>query len=126
MRKHNNKSQQEFVADFGSWSFILGIAVAVLAGLSLPESRTTLWIPSLIIFLGFVSGLLNVTKKEETHFLIAAVALVLVTWFGGSVVGSVAIVGDYLLSIFNNILIFVVPAAIIVALKAIFSLESRA
>ena len=118
------KSSDQFVTNFGSWSFLLGIIVAVLAGISLP-TYLGVAIPSLIIILGFISGLLNVTKKETTPFLFASVSLVLVSWFGGSVIGNVVVIGPYLLNMFNNILIFVIPAVIVVSLKTIFALESE-
>ncbi|MBI2141426.1 hypothetical protein HYU16_03305, partial [Candidatus Woesearchaeota archaeon] len=57
--------------------------------------------------------------------LLASVSLVLVTALGGSVVSGVVSVGQYLGSMLDSILVFVVPATIVVALKSIFALAER-
>jgi len=65
---------------------------------------------------------LNVTLKETTEFLITAIALILA---GAVNVGSVPVVGDTLRVILGNIVVFVVPAAVLVALRAIWVLAQR-
>ena len=63
-------------------------------------------------------GLLNITDKEVTPFLMAGVVLVITSSLGVEVFGTVAILGNIL----TNMLTLFVPATIIVALKSVFSL----
>jgi len=102
----------------GHWSFIVGILLSILAGLipTLQTSAVT-WI---LVVLGLVVGFLNVTARETTEFLVAAVALMLV----GSA-GALPVLGGYVLSILANIIAFVAPAALIVALRAVWVLAQE-
>jgi hypothetical protein len=108
----------------GSWSFLLGVLIAVIAGIISPGGVTTT-ATSILILLGLIAGFLNVTQKETTGFLLASVSLVIVTAFGGAALGEVATIGPYLEGILAAILTFVIPAAIIVALKSIYSLAAE-
>ena len=108
------------LAKIGSWSFIIGVVIALVMGLFPRLSGAT--VTSILILLGLIVGFLNVTGKETTPFLLATVSLVLVAKFGGDVLGAVATVGPYLQGVLNAIMTFVVPATIIVAMKAIWAL----
>src|SRR3989344_5940581 len=120
-----SRSGDNSLQSIGSWAFLLGVVVAIIAGALLPDKSTTPTVTSFLVLLGTVVGLLNVTTKETNSFLLASVSLVLVTALGGSVVSGVVSVGAYLGSMLDSILVFVVPATIVVALKAIFSLAER-
>jgi len=100
----------------GHWSFMIGIALAVLAGL-MPQLQTVqvMW---LLVVLGIVVGLLNITAKETQEFLVATVALIIAA-SSGQVLVQVNTVVSVMLA---NIIAFVFPAALIVALKAIWAL----
>ena len=98
----------------GSWAFLLGVILAVLFGL-LPHAPWVTWV---LVLLGLIIGLLNITDKEVTPFLMAGVVLVITSSLGGEVFGTVAILGNIL----TNMLTLFVPATIIVALKSVFSL----
>lgn len=104
----------------GTWAFIIGTLIAVVAGF-FPLGPLTV---SLLILLGLVVGLLNITASESSSFLLSTVALVIVAGFGGNVFADVAVVGVFLQRILNAIVVFVVPAAIIVALRSIYVLAS--
>ena len=108
-------------SELGSWSFVLGVIVAVVVGL-LSAAGESVALVSLLIIVGFIVGLLNITARETNEFLIAAVTLVLVSSFGGSVLGEVAVIGTYLESVLKAILTYIIPAAIVVAVKTIYSL----
>lgn len=120
MAKTAMKSEGSLQA-VGSWAFLLGVVVALIAGALLPD-RSNPTVTSFLVLLGTVVGLLNITTRETSSFLLASVSLVLVTALGGSVVSGVVSVGPYLGAMLDSILVFVVPATIVVALKAIFSL----
>ena len=109
----------------GSLLFLFGAIAAVVIGMIDPGDEVTYLSPpltSLLIFLGLAVGLLNITREETQLFLIAGVSLVIVSALGGSLLGQVALIGQFLERILISILSFVVPAIIVVALKAIYSL----
>jgi len=99
----------------GHWVFIVGVLLAIIAGL-VPalQTATVTW---LLVIVGLVVGLLNITTKEQEKFLIAVVALVLV----GSGL-NIAALGGIVQNILANILAISAPAALIVALKSIYTL----
>ena len=96
----------------GRWAFLIGVILAVIFGL-VGVNQT---IVIVLLILGLVIGLLNVTERETHSMLLSAVALVIVTALGRDVVASIPVV----VNILNAILILVVGATIIVALKEMF------
>ena len=95
----------------GAWSFILGLALAIILAF---VAVNFAW---LLILLGIIVGLLNIQDKEVTQFLVAAIALIAV----GS--ADVNILGIPL--ILSNIVTFVSPAAVIVAVKAVYAIGRK-
>ncbi len=107
----------------GNYSFIIGVIVAVVLGIvSLGTARPIL--ASLLVVLGLIVGFLNVTGKETKEFLLVAAVLIIATSMGGAsaTLGGVQYIGEYLSGIFTQVLAFVVPATVIVALKDIWAL----
>ena len=80
----------------------------------------------LLIIAGLIVGFLNVTGHEATPFLMAAVSLIIVSGLGGQVLaqsfGSLGFIGEVLLRMLTTMLTFVMPATVVVALKAIWGL----
>ncbi len=110
----------DVIAKVGSWAFIIGVVVALLLGIF--SSGDTPVATTVLIILGLIVGLLNVTGRETTPFLLATVSLVIVSTMGGPVLAAVAQIGPKLQGILGAITTFVIPATIIVALKAIYAL----
>lgn len=100
----------------GHWSFIAGVLLAVLAGL-IPSMQTDglIWI---LVVLGLIVGVLNITARETAEFLLAALALIICA----DAAKFVLPVGVVLFPILSNIIAFVFPAALIVALRTIWVL----
>ena len=105
----------------GEWSFIGGIIITIVVSLFKVSDTIGGWLLLLLVELGLIVGLLNVTEKETTPFLVAAAALLITGTTGGSL-AIIPVIGGYLQNIVQNIAVFVTPAAIVVALKAIQSL----
>ena len=105
----------------GEWAFLVGIVIAVVIGLFPVKASVAGWLVLLLVVLGLIVGLLNVTEKETTPFLVAAVAL-LITGTAGASLSLIPVIGGYLQNIVEKIAVFVAPAAIVVALKSIQSL----
>lgn len=108
---------------YGSWAFIIGVVLAIIIGLL----GTTVFggfadmLPLVFVILGIIIGLLNISDKEITSFLVAVVALLVA---GGVNWAVIPTVGTMLGSIFANIAALMAPAAIIVGIKAVWNLAS--
>lgn len=103
----------------GHYAFLIGIILAIIGGLFQDVIEPNLLI-SLLVVLGFVVGLLNITTKETSNFLIATIALMIA---GGANFDILTYgIGPIIVAILEKVVIFVAPAAIIVALKQIYML----
>ncbi len=104
----------------GHYAFIAGIIVAGLVAL-VPQIRgdPATWV---LVILGVVVGLLNIQAKEITEFLVAA--LVLLVSFGMTAL-TLASLHITLGIIWGNVITFVAPAAIVVAIKAVYVLAEK-
>jgi hypothetical protein len=114
------KKEQMELHRMAHYAFFVGILIAIIAGLFRNVVGPEVLITTLVI-LGFIVGLFNLTTKETQPFLIAAIALMLA---GIVNLGLIPGIGLYLRSILSNIVVFVVPGAIIVGMKAIWKLAS--
>lgn len=103
----------------GSWAFILGVVIAVIVGLF--GSLANSFVIGFLVVLGLIVGLLNITGGETNNFLLAAVALVIVSAFGKNVLGILSVFGNIL----DAIMALVVPATIIVSLKSVYGLAKN-
>ena len=101
----------------GHYAFLVGVLLAVLAAL-VPALQVD-WVIWALIIIGLIVGFMNITAKETTEFLVATIALMLVGSAGLEVIPTAGrIIGTILL----NILAIVIPAALVVSLKAIYQL----
>ena len=105
----------------GGLFFVLGALIAILGGIVYPGTPNAA-LSTVLIVLGIIVGLLNVTMREAHGFLLATASLVVVTALGGAVLGNIAFVGAYMAGVLHSVMTFVVPASIIVALKAVYVL----
>lgn len=136
MNKMTIKSKEN---TFGAKAFVAGIIIAVVIGtiiglysskmVEFDISRTELNTYSstsyaILVILGLVVGW-SVGGKDLDKFLLAGVAVVIVSGFGidsvrGSLIGIG--VGDIASAIFGALSALFVPATIIVAMKMVFSI----
>ncbi len=112
------------VQRIGVWAFIVGVIVAVLLPIVTP---LTVWSTSVLIVLGLVIGFLNIAAVDTQAFLVAALALVIVSGFSSTsgLITQVAQIGPVLGRVFGGILLLVVPATIIVALRSIYTVAHK-
>ncbi len=115
-----SKKQSMELHKIAHYTFFVGLLIAIVAGLFRnllsPEALVTT-----LVILGFFVGLFNLTAKETTPFLVASIALMLAGIVNLSLIPGV---GPFLRSILSNIVVFVVPGAIIVGMKTIWKLAS--
>jgi uncharacterized membrane protein len=110
--------------ELGKWSFIAGIVLAIVAGLVPGAMLGTAadWIVPVLLVLGVVVGLINIQQKHVHDFLVATIALLAtgaVPWV------AIPLVGAYVGAVVAKIASFVAPAAVIVALKAIYEIGKK-
>ncbi len=101
----------------GSWSFIVGFFIALILGIMQNNAQ---WVVYVLLVLGLIIGLLNISDREIVPFLVSTVALIV----AGSAVASISQIPGVIDNILVNITIFVVPAAVIASVKAIYALAA--
>ena len=99
-------------ATIGKWAFIVGLVIAVLAGL-LFQPGWAIWI---LAILGVIVGLLNITAEDTRGFLLAAIALTL----SATALNTLPILGTAFSLVLPFVVAFVAGATIVVALKVLF------
>jgi len=124
-KKENNLEEEKessIMKKIGPWSFILGLVIAVISAFT----GSVFWMLGL---LGLVVGLLNVTDRESSLYLIASMTFLLsantLSLTLTKLVTLVPVIAKWLNFIdplLANITLFVAPGAAIVALKALYSL----
>ena len=100
--------------------FLLGILVAVVGGLvAIPYASEILLVLGVIIGLMGAFGMGGIDRSDVNLFLLAVVALV-AAGNSGAVLGEIPSVGSYIAPMVSNIVALVIPAAVIMALEAIW------
>jgi len=103
----------------GTLSFLLGILIAIVFGI-IPGFRNVTWVVVVLMILGILVGLLNVEDRNISLFLLAAISLVAMS----TSLNAMPIIGGMLRSIMNNLVQFVGPAALVVAIVAIIRVSN--
>jgi len=113
----------------GNYSFIIGVVLALVLGLFSGFLPTTIvpWLASLLVVLGLIVGLMNVSGQKTGEFLLVATVLIVIAGVGtgaGAILKEVEIlnIGTYLANVFVQLLAFIIPATVMVALKGVFAL----
>ena len=111
----SRKKAKKVPTNIGYWIFLVGVLIAILAGLVSPANanKTIMWV---LAVLGLIVGLINVTLKEEVPFLVASLVLINAAGY----LSLIPYIGTPLVAILYYIVAFVSPAAIVVALKAVY------
>ncbi len=127
------KVGKSFLVKAGFWSFLIGVLVALTAGLLWGSgtigATDSMWayIATTLAVLGFFVGLISalglgtISTHEVTRFLVAAMAIVVVG-AGSQAFADIPFVGVYLEGITTYMLVFFAPAMVIIALKTLWDL----
>ena len=100
------------IAMIGKWAFIIGLVIAVLAGLFF-QPAWALWV---LAIMGVIVGLLNITAEDTRGFLLAAIALTL----SATALNTIPLVGRAFSYVLPFVVAFVAGATIVVAFKELF------
>ena len=109
----------------GAWAFYIGLILALVLA-AIPTLLPPGWTILILAVIGIIVGLLNITDKELSLYLIANIAFITATQGFGQVlttlpVGTIGV--TFLINLMNNISLFVAPSAAIVALKALYEVS---
>lgn len=112
-----------FDQKIGTIAFILGVVIAIAAGLlaGALTSAVAGYVTLTLVVLGLVVGFLNIGDKDMKEFLLAVIALGVI---GSANLSAIPAAGTYLAAMVLNIIAFVAPAALIVALKVVYNMSS--
>lgn len=109
----------------GSWAFLLGVIIAVLAGIAAAAAvgyPGVEYVPLALVILGLVVGFLNIADKEVQKFLITGIALIAVG-IPGTGLMEIPYIGIYLSKILVLVSVFAAPAVLVVSLKSFYNLS---
>lgn len=115
------------------WLFVLGIIISIIAGLIYPLYSAE--ISGLLAVIGFIIGILGIAgvssidKADVNMFLLAVVALMIAGSSGAALsnIGAgtpFSFIGAYLSYIVGYIAVLVIPATVLIALRAIWQAGS--
>lgn len=116
----------------GAWSFLVGVILALIVGIFNAQLGPSTYniILAILIVAGILVGLLNVKIKDSSKFLLAALALVIVSFMGDIAISALETIaafglGTMLKSLLNALLILFIPTTIIVALRSVFEIARK-
>jgi len=108
--------------DFGGIAFIIGMVLAILIALFGTTATWPIWV---LAVLGLIVGLLNVTGRESGKFLLATIAFMVTFNALSRVFEPMGVIGAFLNSFFGLLIIFVAPAAAIVAISSLIAITRK-
>lgn len=109
--------------ELGRYAFAVGVLAALMfAFINMNELPKEFG--AFLVIVGVIIGLINITHKERNLFLVATVALIVTN---GANIGSIGLweFGRFLQAFIWNLTILFAPAAVIIALEAIYSLARK-
>jgi len=108
----------------GKWSFLIGVVIALIAGIGMGVGQAwanNTWITMLLVLAGLAVGIVNITAKETQAFLVAAIAVLVANTANlNTILPGAEAIGMILAGIVSKIVIVVAPAALVVALRAVY------
>ena len=122
------------------WAFVAFVIIAIVMGLvvgymansanaHLLDSNVTnanTYVTLVLLILGIVVGLISITTKEVTPFLMATIALIVASMsnvWSPLQNGTLDLLYYWAKEILSYIVAFTAPAAVIIAIKSVFAME---
>jgi len=109
----------------GKWAYIIGLLVALVAAFVVTVSAQVWSI--ILVVLGLVVGWMNVSSKNATAYLVAALGFALAV--GAGIQGQIDILGSQIVIIIQvilgNVVVLIAAAALVVAGKAVHELAGQ-
>lgn len=131
-----SKMEMETIAEY---AFMAVVFIAIIAGLAYGYNEwdywehgaalwDTGWIMLVLVILGIIVGLVSITARETTPFLIASIALIVTGTMMEpfNAINKVAAPLGYMATwIVTFIATFAAPAAVIIAVRAVFAIAKE-
>ena len=114
----------EFGQKIGAWAFIVGIVVALVVSLIISFGGQMYdWVIPLMLVLGIIVGLFNITSGETKLYLIAAIAFLLsFTSLNAAAALLPNVLAEPTIQFFSMMVAFVAASTAIVAIQTLFFL----
>lgn len=118
---------QRAAAVIGELAFIIGIVLAIIAGVAAPGNGLAILA---LVVLGIIVSVLNITAREVVTVLVASIALISVGSISGIPGGAFGpldaltkpvLVGTWLNAMVAYLAVFMVPVAVISAVRAVWA-----
>ena len=103
---------------------IIALGLGVVSNFSLGDNIVGI-LAAILVAMGLVVGFMNVTGSETKDFLLVAAVLILGAT-GATTLSVLPLVGTYMVNTFSYLMAFIVPATLVVGLKAIFAMSKDA
>ncbi len=112
----------------GAWAFLIGVVLALLGGmLSALFGHLNAIVLGSLLFIGIIIGVIGVAPNDISKFLTVSVSLVIVSYAGTAGVRNIEFLnwelGNIVSSTLGALLVLLVPASIIVAIRSMFSIS---
>jgi hypothetical protein len=104
--------------NLGRWAFIIGLILAIVIAIFGVEQT---WPMYLLLFLGLIVGILNITNKEVSSFLLAGIAFMFTFTALSTLAEGIPLLGVTIAKFLSLLNAFIAPAVAVVAFKALFS-----
>lgn len=108
----------------GSYAFIVGVLLSIVLGFMAPQA----WMIAVLAVLGLVVALMNITDKEVHGYLLANVAIMVGAGSFSTMLTTLSVplglggIATMLQGILANLVFFVTPGAVLIALKEVYSM----
>ena len=111
----------------GEMAFNVGVIIALGLGLvsNFLTGSVVGILAAVLVAMGLIVGFMNVTGHETKDFLLVAAVLILGAT-GATTLSVLPLVGTYMVNTFSYLMAFIVPATLVVGLKAIFAMSKDA
>lgn len=115
--EQKKEKKWKILPTIGFFAFLIALIVAIIGGIAAPQNSGLILI---LIIVGILVGLFNITEHEVQPLLLAAIALIVVgvgTGIFKPLDNFINPVGTWIDHIVDYFTIFMTPAAIIAAIK---------
>lgn len=118
-------SKWKLITLVGPAAFYIGLLIALIAAFVTPSS----WLFVALGVLGVIVGLLNITTRETSLFLLASIAFIVAAWgmwtlittaFGVALLSIPEILTKEFLRLAANLTVLIGAAAMVISLRAIY------
>jgi|SRR3989338_2879757 len=111
-----------------AWAFLIGVVLALIGGMfSALRGDLNPFVLGLLLLLGLVIGFIGVSPNDITKFMTSSVSLVIVSFAGSAGIRNIEFlnweIGNIVSSTLGALLVLLVPATIVVAIRSLFSIS---